>query len=101
MSIGTSNKRKNKFIEISSDHTKYKTLNSEDITKDTPAPLPTAITSNNYNYKKADKVDNFIMKFLQNNNNLPTLLQQKSNTTTAENERGEDPVTDIPDLHGR
>ena len=41
------------------------------------------------------------MKFLQNNNNLPTLSQQQSHTTTTENKRGEDPVTDIPDLHGR
>ena len=64
MSIGTSNKRNNNTIEISSDHTKYKTLNAEDTTTDTPTPLPTvidtydqttisAITSNNYNYKKS------------------------------------------------
>ena len=41
------------------------------------------------------------MKFLQNNNNLPTFSQQKLNTTTKENESGEDPGNDIPDLHGR
>ena len=63
MSIDTSNKNNNNIVEISSDHTKYQTLNGEDATKDTPTPLPTvidtydqttisAITSNNYNYKK-------------------------------------------------
>ena len=41
------------------------------------------------------------MKFLQNNNNLPTLSQQQLNTTTTEVERGEDPGNDIPNLHGR
>ena len=41
------------------------------------------------------------MNFLQNNNNLPTLSQQQSNTTTTENKGGEDPVTDILDLHER
>ena len=63
MSIGTSNKSNNTIIEISSDPTKYKTLNVEDATNDTPTPLLTtidindqtaisAMTSNNYNYKK-------------------------------------------------
>ena len=87
MSIDTSNKNNNNIVEISSDHTKYQTLNEEDATKDTPTPLPTvidtydqttisAMTSNNYNYKKIDKVDNFIIKFLQNNNNLPSACAQ-------------------------
>ena len=60
------------------------------------------MTPNNYNYKevdKVDKVDNFIMKFLQNNNNFPTLSQQQPNTTTPEDERGEDSGNEIPDLH--
>ena len=60
------------------------------------------MTSNNYNYiKNTDKVDHFIMKFLQNNNNLPTFSQQKFNTTTKGYESGEDLGNDIPDLHGR
>ena len=51
------------------------------------------MTSNNYNYKKkVDKVDNFIMTFLQNNNNLPTFHQHQSNTTTTEKKRGQNPV---------
>ena len=94
MSIYTSNKSNNNIIEISSDHTNYQTNIVEDATKYTPTPLPTvietddqtiisAMTSNNYNYKKVDKVDNFIMSFLQNNNNLPTFHQQQSNTTTT------------------
>ena len=41
------------------------------------------------------------MKFLKNNNNLPTFSQQQSNTTTTENKPGQNPVIDIPDLHGR
>ena len=64
MSIDTTNKSNNNIIEISSDHTNYKTLNVEDATKDTPTPLPTvietddqttisAMTLNNYNYKKS------------------------------------------------
>ena len=59
-------------------------------------------TSNNYNYKKrVVKVDNIIMKFLQNNKKLPTFSQQQSNITTTENKRGQNPAIDIPDLHGR
>ena len=64
MSIDTSNKSNSNIIEISSDHTKYKTLNAEDTTKGTPTPLLTvidtddqttisAMTSNNYNYQKS------------------------------------------------
>ena len=66
MSIDTSNKSNNNIIEISSDHTNYKTHNAEDTTKYTPIPLPTvietddqttisAMTSNNYNYKKKSR----------------------------------------------
>ena len=43
MSIDTSNKSNNNIIEISSDHTNYKTLNVEDATKDIPTPLPKVI----------------------------------------------------------
>ena len=32
------------------------------------------------------------MKFLQNNNNLPTFHQHQSNTTTTEKKRGQNPV---------
>ena len=95
MSIGISNKSNNTIIEISLDPTKYKTLDVEDTKNDTLIPLTTTIdtddqttistmTSNNYDYKKADKVDKFIMKFLQNNNNLPTFSQQKFSTTKKE-----------------
>ena len=84
MSIDISDKSNTIIIDISSDPTKYKTLDVEDTTHDTAPSLPTAIdtydqttissmTSNNYDYKKANKVDNFLIKFLHNHNNLPTL----------------------------
>ena len=60
-----------------------------------PWPRITTIT------KKVDKVDNVIITFLQNNKKLPTFSQQQYNTTTTENNRGQNPVNDIPDLHGR
>ena len=64
MPIDTSNKSNNNIIEISSDHTNYQNNNVEDVTKYTPTPFPTvietydqttisAMTSNNYNYKKS------------------------------------------------
>ena len=64
MPIGISDKSNNTIIEISSDPTKYKTLDVEDTTHDTAPSLPTAIdtydqttissmTSNNYDYKKS------------------------------------------------
>ena len=96
ISICISDKSNNTIIEISADPTTYKTLDVEDATNDTPTPLPTAIgtddqttissmTPNNYTYiLKSDKVDDFIMSFLQNNNNLPTFSQQELNTTTNE-----------------
>ena len=112
MSIGISNKSNNTIIEISLDPTKYKTLDVEDTKNDTLIPLTTTIdtddqttistmTSNNYDYKKADKVDKFIMKFLQNNNNLPTFSQQKFSTTKKEDQSREDPINNIPYLHFR
>ena len=63
MSIYTSHKSNNTIIEISLDHTNYQTNNVEDATTYSPTPLHTvietddqttisAMTSNNYNYKK-------------------------------------------------
>ena len=91
----------NNSLELSTDPTKYKTLDAEDVTNDTTTPLPTTIhsddqttissmTSNNYNYKKkADKVDSFTKSFLQNNNILSKHSQQKPNTKTSEDESEE------------
>ena len=102
MSIGITDKiNNNNSLELSTDPTKYKTLDAEDVTNDTTTPLPTTIhsdcqttissmTSNNYNYKKkVDKVDSFIKSFLQNNNILSKHSQQKPNTTTSEDESEE------------
>ena len=72
----TDKSNNNNSIELSVDPTKYKTLDAEDITNNTPTPLPTTIdtddqttissmTPNNYIYKKiTDKADDFIKIFL-------------------------------------
>ena len=102
MSIDITDKsNNNNSFELSVDTTKYKTLDTEDVTNDTTPPLSTTIgsddqttissmTSNNYNYKKkADKVDSFTKSFLQNNNILSKHSQQKPNTKTSEDESEE------------
>ena len=62
MSIGITDKiNNNNSLELSTDPTKYKTLDAEDVTNDTTTPLPTTIhsddqttissmTPNNYTY---------------------------------------------------